>query len=58
MLTLVRIDNPESKITLIRWVEHFHGWWGYSQKIVDNHRTACLFPNCVWRVEATAPVEK
>jgi hypothetical protein len=57
MLTLVRKDEPEYKIELIRWHEHIHGWWGYTQQMVINHRTPCLFPNRVWQIEPSTPGE-
>jgi hypothetical protein len=55
-LTLVRIDDPDYKVELVRWQDWpngrsgFAGWWGYTQQMIENRHTPCLFPSATWRV--------
>jgi hypothetical protein len=58
VFVLVRIDDPAQKVDLVRWQNHFGGWWAFSRQIIKNRRTPGLFPNSVWRVESPTPVEK
>jgi hypothetical protein len=46
---LVRKDDPEQRIELVRWQETLRGYWGYTQTMITNHRAPCLFPYSVWR---------
>ena len=46
---LVRRDDPEQQIELVRWQETLRGWWGMTATMLANHRAPCLFPNIVWQ---------
>lgn len=56
MLVLVRIDEPEYKIALVRFHDHFAGWFGYTARMLENRRCPCLFPKAVWRIDKTEGV--
>lgn len=49
-LVLVRHDDPEVKIELVRWQIALRGFFGYTRTMVLNHRTPVLFPNSVWKI--------
>jgi hypothetical protein len=57
-LILVRIDDPDYKIELVRWQpwphgrNGFSGFWGYTQTMLDNHRAPAMFPDSVWQLLA------
>ena len=59
-LILVRRDNSEETVTLVRWQDWpngrsgFSGWWGLTKTMIANHRTPCMFPESVWRVQRKA----
>ena len=55
---LVRRDDPEQQIKLVRWQETLRGWWGMTATMIANHRAPCLFPNIVWQEIAVATAEK
>ena len=46
---LVRRDDPEQQIELVRWQETLRGWWGMTATMIANHRAPCLFPDIVWQ---------
>lgn len=51
LLILVRRDDSDYKVELVRWQVWLHGFWGYTRSMLINHRTPCLFPKSVWREE-------
>lgn len=59
-LILIRRDDPEQIVTLVRWQNRpqgrggFAGWWGQTATMIGNHRTPCMFPESVWRVQGKA----
>ena len=55
---LVRRDDPEQQIELVRWQETVRGWWGMTATMLANHRAPCLFPNIVWQEVAVVTAEK
>jgi hypothetical protein len=46
---LVRLDDPEQRIELVRWQHTLRGWWGFTTTMLANHRAPCLFPRTVWQ---------
>lgn len=46
--SLVRKDDPEYRIELVRWQNISRGWFGYTNTMLLNHRTPCVFPRDVW----------
>jgi len=46
---LVRRDDPEQRIELVRWQETLRGFWGFTATMLTNHRAPCLFPRTTWR---------
>jgi len=45
---LVRRDDPEQRIELVRWQHTLRGWFGFTQTMFTNRRAPCLFPRAVW----------
>ena len=45
---LVRKDDPEQRIELVRWHDESRGWFGYTRTMLTNRRTPCLFPRDTW----------
>ena len=41
---LVRKDDPEQRIELVRWQVTLRGYWGYTQTMITNHRAPCFLP--------------
>jgi hypothetical protein len=60
-MTLVRKDDPEQTVTLIRWQEWphgrngFSGWWGISARMILNHQTPCMFRDSAWQLQEARP---
>jgi hypothetical protein len=50
MLILIRRDDPDYKVELVRWQNWLHGYWGYTRQMIRNHRTAALFLKSVWQI--------
>jgi hypothetical protein len=56
-LILVRRDDPEQTVTLVKWQDWPHGrsgfagWWGLTETMVKNRRTPCMFPDSVWELK-------
>jgi hypothetical protein len=48
MLVLVRRDDPESKVELLRWQPCQWGWFGYSRQMILNRRRPAIFLRSVW----------
>jgi hypothetical protein len=48
-LTLVRRDDAQVKIELVRWQITLRGFFGYTKTMILQHRTPTLFPKSVWR---------
>jgi hypothetical protein len=46
---LVRKDDPEQRIELIRGHATLRGWFGYTRTMLANRRATALFPNCTWK---------
>lgn len=46
---LVRKDDPERRIELVRWQEVSRGWFGYTQTMIANHRMPAIFPRTTWQ---------
>ena len=50
-LILIRRDDPEQTVTLVRWQNWphgrsgFSGWWGQTATMITNHRTPYMFPD-------------
>jgi hypothetical protein len=45
---LVRKDDPEQRIELVRWQVTLRGFWGFTATMIANHRAPCLFPRTAW----------
>ena len=45
---LVRRDDSEQRIELVRWQDVSRGWFGYTQTMITNHRTPAIFPRTTW----------
>ncbi len=46
---LVRKDDPEQRIELVRWQSISRGWWGMTATMITNRRTPCVFPRDTWK---------
>jgi hypothetical protein len=46
---LVRKDDPEQRIELVKWQVTLRGFFGYTPTMLTHHRAPCLFPHCVWK---------
>jgi hypothetical protein len=46
---LVRRDDPEQRIELVKWQDVSRGWWGYTQTMITNRRAPALFPRDTWK---------
>ena len=46
---LVRKDDPEYRIDLVRWQATLRGFWGFTATMLANRRAPCLFPHCSWK---------
>jgi hypothetical protein len=59
-LILIRRDDPEQTVTLVRWQNWpqgrggFAGWWGQTATMIAIHRTPCMFPDGVWQLQQEA----
>lgn len=45
---LIRKDDPDYRIELVRYQEVSRGWFGYTNTMLANHRTPCVFPRDTW----------
>lgn len=52
-LTLVRRDDCNCRIELVKYQDPatLPYFFGQTQAMIDNHRTAAVFPRSVWKVE-------
>jgi hypothetical protein len=48
---LVRRDDPEVVIELVKYQVTLRGYWGVTATMIANHRTPCLFPRTTWEVK-------
>jgi hypothetical protein len=46
---LVRKDDPEQRIELVRWQHTLRGWFGFTATMLTNRRAPALFPNVTWK---------
>jgi hypothetical protein len=46
---LVRKDDPEQRIELVKWQDVSRGWFGYTASMLTNHRTPAIFPRTTWQ---------
>jgi hypothetical protein len=45
---LVRRDDPEQRIELVKWQTVSRGWFGLTNTMISNRRTPAIFPRDVW----------
>jgi hypothetical protein len=45
---LMRRDDPDQRIELVRWQETLRGFWGFTATMLTNRRTPCFFPRDTW----------
>jgi hypothetical protein len=45
---LIRKDDPEQRIELVRWQVTLRGWFGFTAMMITNRRAPGLFPRCTW----------
>ncbi|MGB8801388.1 MAG: hypothetical protein WCC97_11920 [Candidatus Acidiferrales bacterium] len=45
---LVRKDDPDYRVELVRWQDVSRGWFGYTASMLLNHRTPAIFPRTTW----------
>jgi hypothetical protein len=45
---LVRKDDPEYRIELVRYQEISRGWFGYTRTMIANRRAPAIFPRDTW----------
>jgi hypothetical protein len=48
---LVRREDPEQIVELVRWQTTLRGWFGYTETMLANHRTPALFLNSIWKLQ-------
>jgi hypothetical protein len=46
---LVRRDDPEQRIELVKWQDVLRGWSGYTASMLTNQRTPAIFPRTTLR---------
>ena len=46
---LVRKDDPEYQIELVRYQEISREWFGLTNTMITNHRAPAIFPRDTWR---------
>lgn len=55
-LILVRRDDPEQTVTLVKSQDWRHGRsgfcgiWRLTQSMINDHRTPCMFPDSLWEI--------
>ena len=45
---LIRKDDPDYRIELVRWQVTLRGFFGYTATMLANRRAPALFPRCTW----------
>ena len=45
---LVRKDDPDYRIELVRRQDVSRGWWGMTATMITNRRAPCVFPRDTW----------
>ena len=45
---LVRKDDPDYRIELVRWHKTVRGWFGLTNTMISNRCTPLIFPRDVW----------
>jgi hypothetical protein len=46
---LVRKDDPEYRIELVKWQPISRGWFGLTNTMISNRRAPAIFPRTTWR---------